>query len=70
MPSVQGTQEKSNGAERYNLNVASTAGFFQPRISNPWRLLRLKKKTRIVRIVLRPKDAIQREEFTLSYAAS
>ena len=36
VPSVQGTQEKSNGAARHNLNVASTVGFSQPRISNPW----------------------------------
>ena len=36
MPSVQRTQEKSKSAVRCSLNVASTAGFFQPRISNPW----------------------------------
>ncbi len=36
MPSVQRTQEKSKSVVRCSLNVASTAGFFQPRISNPW----------------------------------
>ena len=39
-PNVQGTQESNWKAARHSLNVASTVGFFQPRISNPWLLLR------------------------------
>ena len=38
VPIVQGTQEKRRNTARTNLNVASTVGFFQPRISNPWLL--------------------------------
>ena len=43
-PTVQGTED-AGGLPLYanlisaNLNVASTVGFFQPRISNPWLLL-------------------------------
>ena len=36
MPTVQGTEDVILGPSGYNLNVASTVGFFQPRISNPW----------------------------------
>ena len=36
VPTVQGTEDITLGPSDYNLNVASTAGFFQPRISNPW----------------------------------
>jgi hypothetical protein len=35
-PASRGRKIKSDAAARYCLNVASTAGFFQPRISNPW----------------------------------
>ena len=36
VPTVQGTEDITLGPSDYNLNVASTVGFFQPRISNPW----------------------------------
>ena len=36
MPTVQGTEEVASRPSGYNLNVASTVGLFQPRISNPW----------------------------------
>ena len=40
MPTVQGTEDVTLGPSGYNLNVASTVGFFQPRISNPWLSIR------------------------------
>ena len=36
VPTVQGTEEITLRPSNYCLNVASTVGTFQPRISNPW----------------------------------
>ena len=47
-PSVQGTQEKSRKTGRYSLNVASTVGTFQPRISNPWLLLLCRERQPVI----------------------